>query len=131
MPSRSVCIRAHTRTDRATNGGLGPTRAQETCLAVCTETRLAHHKPERTGKAIFGDRQELPQAGSSVESARRDVGALEDVVSCDARQFKRCEKCARATASMRWHRAPAWAADLMLTRHVMLLRSHEVAPATA
>ena len=60
-----------------------------------------------------------------------DVGALEDVVSCDDRQFTRCEKCARATASMRWHRALAWAADLMLTSHMMLLRSREAAPATA
>ena len=81
----SLYTSPHTHGSHHTNGGLGPTRAQETCLAVCTETRLAHHKPERTGKAIFGDRQELPQAGSSVESARRDVGALEDVVSCDAR----------------------------------------------
>jgi hypothetical protein len=86
--------------------------------------------PKPTVKARFRERQDLPDASSSVGTVRKDVEALEAVISCDARQCTRCEKCARAAASMRWASTPAHAAHLPLPSHMLLLRSREAAPAT-
>ena len=104
MPALLIRLQANPRSKGyATNRGAGPTYAQETCLTVCTETRLPHNKLKPTGMVMYGERQELSQANSAVDTVRNDVGALEAVISCDARQCTRCEKCARAMASMRQH----------------------------
>ena len=73
-------------------------------MTVCTETRLACNTPKPTAKAKCGELQDLTDASSFAGTVRKDVGALEAVISYDARQCTRCEKCARAAASMWWHR---------------------------
>ena len=92
--SCSACRPDHTCKDYATYRGLGAACTQETCLPVCTETRLAHTTPKPTVKARRGERQDLIDASSAVGTLRTDVGALDAVISCDVRQCTRCEKCA-------------------------------------
>jgi hypothetical protein len=83
----------------------GPNRHPRKMLdGLHTETRLAHSKPKPTGKMMCGERQELSQTNSSVDTVRNAVRALEDVSFFDARQYTRCEKCARAMASLQLHR---------------------------